>query len=543
MGENKMKDIKSTIIKSKIFPVIAGIFLWVLLLAAGCTAVENMGGDENYSGIAAETDSLTDTVISEVTESLSETAVPEAVMTETESPETAPPEITASETEAPETTVQTTVSSDSVSSDAEAVTSALISDVSASSEETVQTALSETVISETVAETAAESTISETAAEETSAAVDAGGSYYPQNNYYTLNFDRQKAVWFSYIEYERIMQGASEEQFTESLGECFDNILSIGCNTVYFQVRAYGDAYYESAIFPKGDRLTGDYDPLAIAVKAAHDRGLSIHAWINPMRLMTDAEMTELPSGYRISDWYRNDETNGTYIVNYSGRWYLSPAYYDAVSLICDGITEIVTGYNVDGVQIDDYFYPTDDPSFDEYAFNASGTSLSLADWRRQNVSIMVKRMYNAVHNANSSAVFGISPQGNVRSDYETLFADVYLWASEPGYCDYICPQIYYGFENGSLPFTETVESWRSMVTYPGISLVIGLAAYKIGIEDTWAGSGKYEWQENSDILARQIETAESVGAGYALFRYDSLFAPESGVSEKVNRELENIRS
>lgn len=376
---------------------------------------------------------------------------------------------------------------------------------------------------------------------ENEALQDTDAGYAPQNNYYALNFGTQKAVWVSYIEYERIMQGADEEQFTQSIGECFDNIVSLGCNTVYFQARAYGDAYYSSSLFPKGEYLTDDYDPLAVAVREAHDRGLSIQAWINPMRLMTDDQMKELPSGYKIADWYRNESTNGTYVVEHSGRWYLSPAYSETVSLICDGITEIVTGYDVDGVQIDDYFYPTEDPSFDQAAYRASGTSLSLGEWRREIVTAMVRRIYSTVHAANPTAIFGISPQGNAESDYNKLFANVYLWTSEKGCCDYICPQIYYGFEHGTLPFTETAEKWRSMITCSDISLVIGLSAYKSGLEDIYAGSGKYEWQNNADILARQCAVAESIGAGYAFFRYDSLFAPDPSVGESIGQELENL--
>ena len=335
-------------------------------------------------------------------------------------------------------------------------------------------------------------------------------------------------------------KNADEASFTSSLGECFDNIAALGCNTVYFQVRAYGDAYYDSSLFPKGDRLTGDYDPLKIAVKLAHDRGLSIHAWINPMRLMTDSQMSGLGTDCVIGKWYNDSSKKGTYIVESSGRWYLSPAYSDTISLICDGIREILTGYDVDGIQIDDYFYPTTDESFDREAYSASGTALALGDWRRETVTKMVKQLYLTVHGANPTAVFGISPQGNMSSDFDTLYADIYTWCGSSGYCDYICPQIYYGFENSTLPYAETVDSWAKL-TGDNISLVIGLAAYKSGTEDTYAGDGKNEWLNSSDILSRQRDLTEIYSAGYAFFRYDSLFEPAQSVSAHVNKELENL--
>lgn len=165
----------------------------------------------------------------------------------------------------------------------------------------------EIAASETASQTAQTEITSEAATtENTTAAPESAGTYYPQNSYYALNFDRQKAVWISYLEYDRIMKNADEASFTSSLGKCFDNIAALGCNTVYFQVRAYGDAYYDSSLFPKGDRLTGDYDPLKIAVKLAHDRGLSIHAWINPMRLMTDSQMSGLGTDCVIGKWYND---------------------------------------------------------------------------------------------------------------------------------------------------------------------------------------------------------------------------------------------
>lgn len=385
-------------------------------------------------------------------------------------------------------------------------------------------------------------TTSEASSETSASHSETEQAYYSPNSYYALNFSRQKAMWISYLEYERIMKNASEDDFKDSLSVYFDNIASLGCNTVYFQVRAHGDAYYRSSLFPKGDRLTGDYDPLAIAVKLAHDKGLSIHAWINPMRLMTDAQMKDVPDDYLIKQWYNSDTEKGTYIVNSAGRWYLNPAYGETVALICRGINEIVSGYAVDGIQIDDYFYPTTDGSFDKAAYEASGTSLSLDDWRRDTVTAMVKKMYSTVHSANPTAVFGISPQGNIASNEQTLYADVRRWVSEEGCCDYICPQIYYGFENSSLPFTQTVDAWRSIIKRADISLVIGLAAYKTGTSDKYAGSGADEWKNNTDILKRQRELTDLYNIGYAYFRYDSLFLPDPAVSAYASEELNNLK-
>ena len=389
------------------------------------------------------------------------------------------------------------------------------------------------------------------ASEAASVTEKAAPSVYGTNFYSALNFSEQKGIWVSYLEYDSIMKNKSASDFRKSAAEYFDNIRSIGFNTVYVQVRAHGDAYYDSELYPSGDRFNGtmgtseSYDALEIMIEEAHSRGLSVHAWINPMRLMTDNQITGLSENCKIKQWYDDSDKNGKYIVKSGGRWYFNPAYSEVVQFISDGITEIVANYDVDGIQIDDYFYPTTDKSFDSIAYSGSGTSLSLSEWREENVNSMVKKMYNAVHNANSSVVFGISPQGSVENNYEQLYADVRTWCSQNGYCDYILPQIYFGFNNSSLPYEDTVSLWSSMTSNSNVKLVIGLAGYKSGTEDTYAGStGKNEWIENSDVLARQMRFASEMAnyGGVAIFRYDSLFAPASSVAEQVSLEIKNIK-
>jgi len=278
-------------------------------------------------------------------------------------------------------------------------------------------------------------------------------------------------------------------------------------------------------------------------VREAHNRGLSIHAWINPMRLMSDADIKGISDSYKIKQWYNSDDLRGKYIVKVNGTWYLNPAYSETVSLIADGVSEIVSKYNVDGIQIDDYFYPTTDKSFDSAAYSASGTSSSLLEWRMSMVSNMVRKLYSSVKNVNSTAVFGISPQGSISNNYNDLYADVKTWCAQSGYVDYILPQIYYGFSNSTLPYSDTCAAWSSLVKNSSVKLVIGLAPYKIGTEDTWAGNGKFEWANNTDIIARQMAFAETLPnyGGVALYRYDSLFNPSADVSAAVKAEVANI--
>lgn len=402
--------------------------------------------------------------------------------------------------------------------------------------------------------TEAENTAAETVTTEltlqTESPVETGSNSYRTNSYSALNYDEQKGIWISYLEYSSAMMNKSAKAFRKTMGEYFDNVKALNFNTVYVQVRAFGDAYYHSELFPTGDRYNGtigaklSYDPLEIMVEEAHSRSLSVHAWINPMRLMTDSQIMSLSDSYTIKKWYNDAEKCGKYIVKSDGRWYLNPAYPEVEKLISDGITEIVSGYDVDGIQIDDYFYPTTASSFDSDAYKASGTVKSLSSWRKDNINDMVKRMNKTVHSANPTVLFGISPQGSVDNNYDTLFADVKTWCRSSDYCDYIIPQVYFGFDNAALPYSDTIALWSSMTSSGHVKLIIGLAGYKIGTADNYAGAnGKNEWINNTDMLAKQMKAAKKLEnyGGVAIFRYGSIFEPDSSVAKHVNAELSNI--
>lgn len=414
---------------------------------------------------------------------------------------------------------------------AEQTTSAKTTTVVTTTAETEESSVTElTIQTESPAETAAQS--------------------YNTSGYSALNYNEQKGIWISYLEYSSAMMNKSAKEFRKTIGKYFDNVKALSFNTVYVQVRAFGDAYYYSDLFPTGDRYNGNigatlsYDPLKIMVEEAHNRELSVHAWINPMRLMTDSQIKELSNSYIIKKWYNDDKKRGEYIVKYDGRWYLNPAYSEVERLISDGIAEIVSGYNVDGIQIDDYFYPTTAASFDSAAYNASGTSKSLSSWRTDNINEMVKRMNKTVHKYNPTVLFGISPQGSVDNNYNSLYADVRTWCRSSDYCDYILPQVYFGFDNAALPYSDTIALWSSMTSSGKVKLVIGLAGYKIGTVDNYGGAnGKNEWVNNSDMMSRQIKAAKMLEnyGGVAIFRYGSIFEPDSSVAKQVNAELANI--
>ncbi len=357
-----------------------------------------------------------------------------------------------------------------------------------------------------------------------------------------------KAIWISYLDFLTLMQGKSQSQFTSSIGSAFDKIKSTGLNTVIVQVRPFGDALYDSKYFPWSYIASGTegvspgYDPLKIMIREAHNRGLQIEAWVNPYRIRIGGYTKAISDDNIAMEWYRKGTGD---VVKYNGGFYYNPGSEKAQDLIVKGVVEIVENYDVDGIHFDDYFYPTTDTAFDKTTYQNSGTSLSLADWRRENVNKLVKAVYSAIKKTNSSVRFGISPQGNFSNNYNQQYSDVELWMRKSGYVDYICPQLYWAFKHKTAPYKSMVAEWDSKVRSSDVELYIGLAAYKIGTaEASYAGEGINEWKTNSNILARMVETARTADnyGGFMLFRYDSLYNPSSGVSAQVKKELSNLK-
>lgn len=388
----------------------------------------------------------------------------------------------------------------------------------------------------TTAETTAATPVSTTTAP--AVTISTGSSYQ------TLNYGAQYGMWISFLEFQNILKGKSQAQFTAAVQKMYDNCKAMGINTVYVHARSHSDAFYQSSLYPWSENASGalgkspGFDPYTILVQEAHNRGMSFHAWINPMRGLSTKDMESLDDSFLIKQWYDDPAKKGTYIVEVDGTWYCSPAYPEVRNLIVAGVQEIIAKYPVDGVHIDDYFYPTTAASFDKAAFAASGSS-NLTQWRLDTVSQMVKALYQGIKKSNSTVLFGVSPAGNIQNNYDYQYADVKKWCGTPGYLDYIVPQIYFGFKNATQPYEANLGAWRQMCTAPGVKLVVGLAAYKIGSQESTG-----EWAKDTEILARQIQVAQQTGdcSGAAFFRYESLFAPASSVKTKVNAEMDAIQ-
>jgi len=374
----------------------------------------------------------------------------------------------------------------------------------------------------------------------------------------SINYSDVKAMWLSQFDlnsvYTQSGRQRSQRSFESLMRTVLDNVANNGINTIFVQMRPYADSMYPSEYYPASSYAAGaygrefTYDPIEIIVKMAHERGLSVHAWINPMRGMLEKDVAAVDTKYKIRQWYDSAETNGKYVVTVDGRLYLNPAYAEVRELIVSGAAEIVRKYDVDGVHMDDYFYPTQDVSFDSYAYaeyTKTDKAVSLSRFRKNNLNMLVSAIYSAVKSEDPNALFGISPAGVIATVTDKQYADVYTWCKEDGYIDYICPQVYFGLEHQTCDFVKICNVWRKIIKNDNVKLIIGMTLGKAKSKvDNYAGSGKDEWAKSDDILKRCLKYTEELDkcVGVSYFRYQYFYDPVSGASVSATaKERENF--
>lgn len=311
-----------------------------------------------------------------------------------------------------------------------------------------------------------------------------------------------RGVWLSYIELDELLTAPDPAAAIEEAMEvCAVN----GINTVFFHLRAHGDAYYPSAVWPTAAAARGaiaaGFDPLACAIDEAHKRGVALHAWLNPYRL--------------------GDTPIEGMSFEKSGKWYLDPGNPTARQSVLDGVREILARYDVDGVHFDDYFYPTGMNRTAE-PFEDVPPDADVTAWRQTQVDALVSGVYSLCRQYGKP--FGVSPAADIENNRTAAYADVPRWMREAGYIDYVCPQLYTGFRHQTKPFLSLLAEWTALPRREGVRLYVGLALYKVGLNhDPYAGTGRDEWADDADIIERQIEAVRDVTDGYVLFRYGNL--------------------
>jgi uncharacterized lipoprotein YddW (UPF0748 family) len=346
----------------------------------------------------------------------------------------------------------------------------------------------------------------------------------------------------------------SDEQRGE-LVAIFDKCVELNLNAVIFQIRPAADAMYASRLEPWSEYLTGQmgkapepfYDPLEFAVAEAHRRGLELHVWFNPYRVRLPGARGEPSPDH--SSIARKD------IVRKYGEYlWFDPGEPAAVDHFIAVLADVVERYDVDGVHIDDYFYPyqvRDDagqivPFPDDASFERAMQGrkrLARDDWRRENVNRLVKRMYDEVKRRKKWVQVGISPFGIWRpghpegitglDQYSTLYADARKWLRQ-GWVDYFTPQLYWPIESKGQSYSRLLAWWAEQ-NVKGRHLWPGNFTSKVRRGPDVAES-REAW--SAEELLRQIEvTRGQPGAsGNVHFSMKALMHNYDGIADKLKQ-------
>lgn len=352
----------------------------------------------------------------------------------------------------------------------------------------------------------------------------------------------------------------TEAQKAEAI-DIIEKSRSLGLNALIFQVRPAADALYASVLEPWSEYLTGEqgkmpepyYDPLQFWIEESHKRGIELHAWFNPYRARhTSAKSKNAPS--HISN------THPSVVKSYGGFLWMDPGEPISAQRTLDVVLDVVRRYDVDGIHIDDYFYPypvnvpgsmppveIDFP--DERPWNdfiAKGGAPDRAGWRRGNVNRLVEAIYTGVKKEKPWVRFGVSPFGLGKpekrppeikgfSQYDKLYADVELWLQK-GWMDYLAPQLYWPIAQKEQAYEVLLDYWHRENT-AGRHIFPGLFTSRItnpgdGTEKTWMP------QEISDQIA--LTRLRKAPQGHIHFSAIALKENRRGINEVLLQERYN---
>lgn len=322
-----------------------------------------------------------------------------------------------------------------------------------------------------------------------------------------------------------------------------DRAAALKLNAIVFQVRPAADALYKSKLEPWSEYLTGKqgkdpgYDPLAFAVEQAHKRGLELHVWFNPYRAKHPSAKGNLASNHLA-------KTHPGVVKSYGKLLWMDPGEPIVQKRSRDVFVDVVKRYDVDGVHIDDYFYPYPEgktPFPDANSYRKYGHGLSLGDWRRKNVDDFVRDVYRAIHKEKPWVQFGVSPFGIYRpglpvgttagiDQYAELYADPLKWLRN-GWLDYLSPQLYWATAQKLQSYPVLLDWWRSENT-------MGRHIYP-GLYTSRLLPGEPKGGYTPDEIVRQIQFTRDRGdAGHIHFSMKALMLDAAGVSDKLAGEL-----
>ncbi len=325
-----------------------------------------------------------------------------------------------------------------------------------------------------------------------------------------------------------------------------DEFERVGINAVIFQVRPQADAFYISKLEPWSRFLSGEqgvapstvWDPLEFMVKECHKRGMEIHAWCNPYRVTSNDKEKLSPDHL----FYKKPEL----FRRYGTQLFFDPGEPEAIAHTVKVIADIVTRYDIDAVHFDDYFYPYpvpfeefhDDASFVKYGAKQGFEYWQKGDWRRNNVSTLIRELNDTIKKIKPWVRFGVSPFGihrnfkdtpdgsgsktNGLSNYEALYADVPLWLKK-GWVDYNVPQLYWEIGHSAADFKTLIEWWNKQ-DLPG-QLYIGQNISSL-TKKSLKDPGKIQFAEKMEMVRNSKNVKGNVWwPGWSIIRNPFGFA------------------
>lgn len=369
-----------------------------------------------------------------------------------------------------------------------------------------------------------------------------------------------RAVWVATvanIDWPSIPGLSSEQQRSEII-TILDRARALKLNAIIFQIRPAADALYPSLLEPWSEYLTGTqggdpgYDPLRVWVEEAHRRGLELHAWFNPYR----ARHHEAKSAFAPTHLAK---THPGAVKHYGELWWMDPGEPVAAERTLAVIRDVVRRYDIDGVHIDDYFYPypiarplppgaakdtpredidfPDDPSWRRYL--KSGGKVARADWRRENVNHLVEEIHRGIHALKPWVKFGISPFGLGRPDrrppgiegfsqYDKIYADVEHWVRQ-GWMDYLTPQLYWPAAATAQSFPVLLDYWAKQIhgrfhLWPGL--------FTSSINDT-----PKSWLPEEITRQVTLTRANPAASGHVHFSMLALLQDRRGISTMLSQQ------
>lgn len=389
---------------------------------------------------------------------------------------------------------------------------------------------------------------------------------------FKFNTEDVRGVWVSNVVNIDTPKCENIDEYKKYLIQMINNMASYKINTMIFQVRPNNDAYYPSKYNPWSRYITGEegkdpgFDVLAFVIEEAKKYGIKVHAWMNPYRV-SSASMDKigktkeeyLSELHELNFARRHPEHT---ILDGTNKIILSPSHPEVIDFVTKSIMEVVDNYDVEGVHIDDYFYPyakipveLEQADYEKYRLSPEQ---SLDDFRRMNVNNMIKSVHEALKksfsNTGKKVTFGISPFAIYRTHssiveggwdkgsynapgalqcYSELYSDVYAWM-ENGWIDYVVPQVYWPFERKDVTYHDIASWWSNRCAETNTTLYIGMGLYQMGSNEVW---------QNPKEIVNQLafnQNFENI-KGSIFFTYRDLVKGQNPIKDESLDEIKKI--